>query len=277
MVGHNLGLRLSDVLSVGLALPDGTRLPCSSLLHFNSSALRCVFSQPAVLGLYRQSGDSLPAELVEVRTASGVVRGLSLNAAVIVAEKSFRPAITGLTVTAYPFAPTQLAALDGALYWLNAAASARSLQRSRPDGSGVETVLAGLGKGSALAALSASLNGQLDVLSLGRPSGNPSANPNPSCVAAYAPRAAADCVLAGHVLFAADFDAGRLLRLNLLPTEPAAAVFLLNPFRPQDGPAAGSLLVAQESSAELRDVVRPTVLLEDLGRPSALALDLTLK
>lgn len=173
--GYNLGASLSDVtITVGGHL-------CTSVVHVSPQRITCmiVLTEPSLL--YRTLGSqrtrtppyvSTISELtneadlaisivpfsptdVQLTTPAGTTTGVMAKPLTVVRSGSGRPTMSHIVLTVLPFAPQTLTVVTHnvtdtvskavsqvqTLYWSNVAYGAYTIQRSRIDGSQVETVV----------------------------------------------------------------------------------------------------------------------------------------
>jgi hypothetical protein len=321
ITGYNLGNNaLRDILSVTVTDTknshgngNGGQQPivheCSGLIRYNSSALRCLLHQETALPLLsfttsddndtKNDFDGIDPFFVEVRTISGVVRGISLDVKTQLIGKTFRPLITGVTARRIPFQPTTVQVIeeDNCLYWTNSAGGVRALQRSKLDGTAIETLVTRVRKGSSLVVLPALLDDQLNYLNL-KNNNNEGTITAANCSASYFPllrksgenvaftdndneQKKKNCVYSGHVIFFTDSDNGTLSQVNVLPiSSDGSFTFLLEDCGGGSGGTVGlvyqntALNTAEESARIFSNPVHHKVLFQGLNRISSVVLDL---
>jgi hypothetical protein len=324
ITGYNLGHNaLRDILSVtvtdtknGIGNGNGGQPPivheCSGLIRYNSSALRCLLHQETALPLLsftasddndtKNDFDGIDPFFVEVRTISGVVRGISLDVKTQLIGKTFRPLITGVTARRIPFQPTAVQVIeeDNCLYWTNSAGGVRALQRSKLDGTAIETLVTRVRKGSSVVVLPALLDDQLNYLNLKNNNNNEGATTAANCSSSYFPllrksgenvaftdndheQKKNNCVYSGHVLFFTDSDNGTVSQVNVLPiSSDGSFTFLLEDSSGSSSVGSGNGLVcqntalntAEESARIFSNPIHHKVLFQGMNRISSVALDL---
>ena len=171
--GFNLGTTLRDIKSITVA-----GQVCTSIIHASPESVTCMIVLREVNLLYSTINNvngtyvrsvterSTPAELqasvvpytveqVVFTTVGGSTTGVSNVPLTVVRSGSGRPVMSSIRLTVEPFAPYTLTvathrvesadaksvSYEKTLYWSNVAYGAYSIQRSRMDGSQVETVV----------------------------------------------------------------------------------------------------------------------------------------
>lgn len=164
--GFNLGATASELRSVKVG--DQT---CTSVIHISAQQVRCLITlrEPSLLYTTLQDGrtpgssvvtsiseTSTPQQLsasrvpftldqVELTTVGGRTSGISTKPLTTVRSGSGRPTMAHITLSLLPFSPLAITVAtqgqEKTLYWSNVAYGARSIQRSRIDGTQIETVV----------------------------------------------------------------------------------------------------------------------------------------
>lgn len=160
IAGVNLGLLRADILYIQV---NGQS--CTSILHVSSTLLQCTLS-------ISDSSYTYTIEDIEVRTVSGVAKGLNLDAVSVRNSGSMRPALTQAAFSPLAFSPraisflpnssyvaTDNAALQGTIYFTSVAGNGLDdlarpgLYRAMADGSNIEAVVNSIQRGYGLAVL----------------------------------------------------------------------------------------------------------------------------
>lgn len=162
--GFNLGESIADLRAIKVGEET-----CTSVIHMSSERIRCliILREPSLLygsihdGRSKDvvtsiSDASTPAQLaasaipyrldqVELTTVGGKTAGISTKPLTTVRSGSGRPTMSHITLSLLPFSPLAITVASHGkhqtLYWSNVAYGARCIQRSRMDGTQIETVV----------------------------------------------------------------------------------------------------------------------------------------
>ena len=141
--GYNLGDKLGDVKSVTVK-----GFTCTSLLHFSSELIHCMIVNELAL-----LTNTLTDNDVSITTIGGTFSGIYAQPLLAFKSGSGRPVLSEIIFDTIPFLPYGVTLrktsipMDGhsvedlTLYWSNIAIGAFCIQRSRIDGSLVETII----------------------------------------------------------------------------------------------------------------------------------------
>jgi len=125
IVGFNLGASIDEVISITVGGET-----CTSVVHLSASLVQCLCVKEVSV-----------SSQVRLLTVGGAAVGVSPDPQADKWVDSGLPIIQAIYLDPEPFSPFAIEYHAGTLYWSNVAEGAFSIQRSKADGSRVETVV----------------------------------------------------------------------------------------------------------------------------------------
>lgn len=288
-----MGLTIEDVVYIRV---QGQ--PCTSITHHTSEHIHCIIYQSSLMNT-----SALSPSDVELRTIAGSTRGISLDAYIVYKTQGMRPVLHTINFFSEPFSPLALTYIPphpslsstmGSLYWTNGALASKSLQRSKADGSQIETILQQLQISHSIVGSNIVFNPQNTTYSTLVNTSNIASFSSNMCDSSESEGQStiSHCLIPGHIIFFSDALSNQVVRM-IVPLFNTTTYYISSLFEqiladPSDpnpeltsmkvqlnATAYPSKVITQETSVPVDSNITQTILFTNMTSIQSLALDYT--